>query len=798
MIRLGTLLLFLLMGTSSLQGQLGAEGDAPNRTWNAAWVTHPDITSRDPAVLHFRHELSLQQLPKSFVVRVSADNHFRLFVNGVRVGDGPARGDLDHWRYERFDLASKLHLGRNVITATVWNFGVYAPTAQMSDRTAFLLESDATGSEAISTPNGWLVEQELGQNPLPRKPGDFWEQMLSGPGEEVVAALYDWSWNAAEPAATNWLPVAFAMREWVAPGASLAKPALAARDNPWGLVPDLLPEMEYTPTPAGKVVRTDLPGGLDFPSRPLTVPAGKHVHLLLDRKELTTGFLSLSVAGGQGSRIRLVYAEALYDKNHLKGDRDEVKDRVAAGMTDVFLPDGREDRTFEPLWWRTWRYLDLDIETTTEPLTLQSLQAWFTAYPFKELASFRSGDAGLEDIWRISWRTVRTGAHDIYADSPYYEQLQYVGDSRIESLISYAVTGDDRLARQAIQAFYDSRISEGLTQSRYPSSERQIIPTFSLIWIGMVHDFWMYRPDANQVRSWIPTTRTVLDWFATHEQEDGLLLRLPWWSFVDWVPSGEMPSYDHRDESCTTTLQYLGALKDAVDLERAVGDPLLATRYEQRATHVGEGLFRSCWNFSRGLLADNPDQKSFSQQTNILAVLYDVVPKDEQLNVMKKITDAESGEPGSSGMLSASLYFRFYFARALEHAGIADEYVASLKPWRRLLSDHFSTWPEVLGKSRSDSHAWSSHPMFDLLTLVAGIEPSTSGFSTVRIAPHLGPLPSLEASYPHPLGIIHAIYQVRGSGIDARVDLPARLTGTFVFKGHSWPLYPGANEIRAE
>ena len=57
------------------------------------------------------------------------------------MGDGPARGDLLHWRYERFDLAPFLQPGPNLITATVWNFGILAPLAQISDRTAFLLES---------------------------------------------------------------------------------------------------------------------------------------------------------------------------------------------------------------------------------------------------------------------------------------------------------------------------------------------------------------------------------------------------------------------------------------------------------------------------------------------------------------------------------------------------------------------------------------------------------------------------------------------------------------------------------
>jgi hypothetical protein len=746
-------------------------------------------------VLHFRHTLTLAAVPANYVVRVSADNRFVLFVNGRRVGDGPARGDLAHWRYERFDLASLLQPGQNLITATVWNFGNYAPTAQISDRTAFLLESEASRAESISTPDGWLVKQETGQRSIPRQASDFWEQMLSGPGEEINAALYDWDWDSPTDDHASWHPVAPPMREWIYSSASRANSADADRNDAWGLVPDALPAMEYSPTQPGETVRTDLPSLRAFPSIPVNVPAATHIHILLDRKTLTTAYPVLTVSGGKGAQIHLVYAEALYDKEHRKGDRDDVGDRIAAGMTDSFLPDGGPHRVFEPLWWRTWRYLDLDIQTGAEPLQLESLQAWFTAYPFQERATFQSDDTALKKIWETSWRTIRIGSHETYTDSPYYEQLQYVGDSRIEALISYAVAGDDHLARQAITAFDQSRSSEGLTRSRYPSSEPQTIPTFSLLWIGMVHDYWMYRPDPAQVRAWLPGARAVLDWFATHEQPDGLLHRLPWWSFVDWVPSGEIPTYDSHDESCATTLEYLGSLDDAADLEKALGDPLFATRYRARATHVRNGLLSKCWNASRGLVADNPDQKMFSQQSNILAVLYDVVPKNRQQDVLRKMLAINPGDIRADGVLSASYYFRFYLARAMDHAGLADEYLSTLDPWRKLLPLHFSTWPEIPGDTRSDSHAWTAHPIYDLLTLVAGIEPATPGFAAVRIAPHLGTLPSLTATYPHPEGLIKVEYHRQNTGLDAVITLPEKLSGSFILNGKTWPLHPGENKI---
>ena len=777
--------------------QPSASADPPARQWKASWITHPTAPLRDPVVLHFRRALHLDAVPAIYLVRVSADNRFILYVNGHRVGDGPARGDLTHWRYELYDLAPWLKTGDNLIAATVWNFGVYAPIAQMSDRTAFLLESEAKGPESISTPDGWMVEEEPGRKILSRSTVTLQEYFASGPGEEVDAAHYDWHWDSPTAVGASWVPAGDPLRDSIFRGQSVAHSAEVMGNNAWDLVPDRLPHMEYTPTSAGEPVRTTTPDLNRFPSGPVTIPANSHVHILLDRKTLTTAYPELTASGGKGARVKLIYSEALYDKEGHKGDRNDVDDRTARGLSDLFLPDGGQRRTFEPLWWRTWRYLDLDIQTAGEPLQLDSITAEFTAYPFVERATFRSGDADLDKIWEISWRTARLDAHETYMDTPYYEQLQYIGDTRLQALISYAVAGDDRLARQALHAFDDSRVPDGVTHSRYPSSLSQFIPTFSLLYIGMVRDYWMYRPDPATVRNLLPGTRTVLDWFSRFEQPDGLLRRLSWWSFVDWVSTGEIPTYDSHDESCATTLEYLGALGDAVDLETALGDPVRAGRYRTRAAHVRAGIYGKCWNAARGLIADNPDRKHFSQQSNVLAVLYDVIPKDRQKEVLTRMLAINPGDIPAGGTLSASYYFRFYLARALEHAGMANDYLRSIDPWRKLLPLHFSTWPEVPGNTRSDSHAWTAHPIYDLLTLVAGIEPASPGFATVRIAPHLGKLPSLTATYPHPEGTIRVEYHRKGAGLDASITLPGKLIGIFDYQEKSTPLHPGLNTIHA-
>ena len=782
-----------------------SDGTPARAKWAAQWISHPTAPLREPITLHFKKTIDMPAVPAHFVVHVSADNRFVLYVNGQRIGDGPARGDLTHWRYETFDLAPMLKAGTNVLAATVWNFGIYAPVAQISDRTAFLLEGDTDAEKAANTDKSWMVEVEPGQVPLPRVDNQFYVYMAMGPGETLHAADYDWDWMKADTAASpRWVAAGPALRENIFPNSGIAASRGVTADVPWALIPDPLPHMAYTSEDPGHMVRDQSvgtsSGSNNFPGMPRTIAPHAHVQLMLDRSSLTTAYPKLIFSGGKGAHVVLTYAEALYDKKKHKGNRNEVGDRQAIGLMDDIYPDGGAKRVFEPLWWRTWRYLAIDIDTQDEPLTLDGMEAHYTAYPFKVTAEFHSSDPELDKIWQIGWHTAQLDAHETYMDTPYYEQLQYSGDIRLQAMITYAMTGTDLLPRQAITALNDSRIPAGITASRYPEALPQYIPTFSLLWIGMLHDNYTYRPDTKFVQEILPGTRTVLDWFASYQHEDGVLGKLPWWSFIDWIETEtkrDFPSYDANDESCLTTMQYIGALQDAIDLETTLGSAEHVATDSARLERAKKGVVTQCWDASKQLFADNAAKDMYSEHTNMLAVLYDVAPKQEQQAIMKRVVarrvDGSDGTKpvGDPPLIGASFYFRYYLARALDHAGMADEYLKTLGDWRGFLKMGFTTWPEQPGDTRSDSHAWTAHPTYDLLTLVAGVEPASPGFKTVRIAPHLGDLTSLEAAYPHELGLIHMKYTVNAGTLHAELELPAGLTGEFVWKGKTTQLKGG-------
>lgn len=431
--------------------------------WDANWISCPEVSLYDYGVYHFRKSFELEGKPESFVINISADNRYRLFVNGTPVCYGPARGDLNHWYFETVDIASLLHAGINTLAAVVWNAGLYTPGAQMTLKTGLIVQGNTEREAIVNTNQSWKVYRNPAYAPSVENRQDV------GCADVVEGSSYPWKWETTNYDDRAWKDAVLLGR---------GQPYGVGTGYDWVLCPRDIPLMEDALLRMKTIRRSE---GITASSAflegntPLVIPANRKVSLLIDQSYLTNAYPELKVSGGKDSEIRMRYSEALY-KDRQKGNRNDIEDREVEGFTDIFYPDGGSNRLFRPLWFRTYRYLEMKIETKDEPLTLLDLYGMYTAYPFKENGSFSSNLPDLQKIWEVGWRTARLCANETYYDCPYYEQLQYVGDTRIQALISLYVDGDDRLMRKAIKMFDYSRSYEGITTSRYPSRVPQYIP----------------------------------------------------------------------------------------------------------------------------------------------------------------------------------------------------------------------------------------------------------------------------------------------------------------------------------
>jgi hypothetical protein len=768
---------------------------------SAAWISYPtdvrlplhaDVFGggwREPILLRFRKQFDAGASPVR--IHVSADERFELFLDGQRIARGPDRSDVQHWCYATYDL--QLKPGSHRVEALVWSIGPYEPTAQLSWRLGFILKAEGDYDAQLTTGKAaWEVGKLDGY--------EF--------GKPVFGVAADFTAHDCGP---QWKEAAY-VKAQIIRGPLSSGNLWGESVAGWKLFPTGLPDQLDREINAGHAValgdgavehdtilskeqaqNADLPKwqvlieGYDQ----VVIPANTEKFLLWDLGNYYCAYPECEVSGGAGAKLAWSWAESLYlPKSNAKGQRDEFIGKTFHGMTDTFLPGGAAHQKFTTLWWRAGRWCLLSVKTGTEPLTIHRLALDESRYPYENESRFDDGDMQLPGVLALTTRGIQMCSHETPMDCPYYEQLNYVGDTRLELLTAYAITRDDRLARRAIELFDFSRFNGGLVNERYPSYLPQQSSTYSLIWALMLNDYAFWRNDPAFVKARVIGLRAMLEQFEPYVNKDGLLEDLPGWSFMDWVPgwkNGDAPDGD-RGVSALNNLLYVYALQKSAQIEEYAGEPLLAQRLLAKSTRTAAAVRAIFWDESRGLMADNLAHTEFSEHGQCLALLTDTLTGDQAQRCFDQLLKAPD-------LKRTTIYFSFYLMETWQKFGRGDLVLQRLDFWKDLVKQGLKTPVEQPGDTRSDCHAWGSHPLFHLQASVAGVRPASPGFRTVRIAPEPGDLPKIASTTPHPDGFISQNLAFSNGGCRGTVDLPPGITGIFVWHGQEQKLNGGANSI---
>jgi hypothetical protein len=761
----------------------------------AAWLWHPGLPEGTPGFVLFRLDVTVARA-ETVTLQVTADLCYALALDGALVGRGPDSGDVPHWAFGSYRIA--LAPGRRRLEALVWwARPPVAPECRMSLRGGFACAGVGPAFARFATGSApWRAA---------RLDGVSWRPALS----KAYHVIGDSAWidlGKFDPDRATWVGPAV-----VRPPIPAHPSGLIARG--WQLRPSRLPEQRHDSW-SGGTVRALLPRwnparSVRFPASPagggagrwnrmlrgegpVTLAPGSQVTLLVDTGDYLCGYSTLEFSGGAGTLVRWEWAEALYeteDTTGPKGNRDAVEGKFFAGFGDTWRLGGAGRRRAASPWWRSGRYWLVSVKVGPKQAVLHGLTVERTGFPLVPRASFASDDPTLGPIIELSERGLRSCMHEVFVDCPYYEQMMYVADTRVQMLLSYVIAGDDRLARRGMELFDLARSRRGFPPMRTPSFERQESTTFAMIWPWMLRDFALWRDDAPWLRERLPGLRALMEGLKAEEDAEGLLTRPPGWLFADWVPSwhvGWAPGSHEGRRSAIVNLQYLLTLQAAADLESWVGDPDMARRWASRLRPLRAALRRCFWDGRRGLWADDTSHASFSQHAQVLAILSGLRAPDPA-----RWADAAKG-----GIAAATVYFQHYLFEALGRVGRGGRVLARLNLWRELVRQGFKTPVEMPEPSRSDCHAWGAHPIFHLHATIAGVRPAAPGFRKVRIAPQPGTLASIDTVLPHPRGSVAARMRFAGGRVDATVVLPPGTTGVFEWGGKARRLRAGSQRVR--
>ena len=765
-----------------------------SKPWEAFWIASTKTFQQDYGLYQFRKQVSLPEKPSSFVIHVSGDNRYKLYVNGQLASLGPARSEVFNWNFETIDIAPLLVAGNNIVAAVVWNFGPLKPWAQMSYRTAFILQGNSITEKMLNTDSSWKCIESTAYTACTKNTN--YSNTFTGPGEQVDFNQFAKGWETNEFDDTNWSSAAELFN-------GLPKGAFAWTDG-WMLVQSSLPQMEMQ---VQRLASLRGSSGLTIPAifpkskSSFTIPKKTKASFLLDQGVLTNAYFSVAFSKGKGSTIEIGYAETLFTADssngkvkYSKSNRNEIEGKVFFGTMDALIADGTSGQVFTSLLWRTYRYVQVTVETSNEALNIDDIFGVYTGYPFMMNAVLNTSDDTLLRIMETGWRTARLCAIETYMDCPYYEQLQYVGDTRIQAMVSLYNSGDDRLMKNAITQFDQSRMAEGITGSRFPTSLPQQIPTFSLWWISMVKDYWMYRDDTGFVKSFLPGIRQVLSFFSKYEQKDGRIKNAPYWEFTDWAdaPGWHIGIAPVGNDGCSAILdlQLLLAYQTAALLETSLGKKWIANEYNLKAATLRNAILKNYWNENRKLIADTKEHDLYSQHANALAILTEVISGKEATALGNKILHEKV-------LVEATIYFKYYVNWALRKAGLGNNYLNQLQIWKDNLNQGLSTWAEVsdISNTRSDCHAWGASPNIEFFRTVLGIDTDAPGFAAIKVQPHLGNLKIIGGEIPHPKGKIKASYNYENGKWKIDIEIPANTTGKMLWKSKSFILKSGKNSF---
>ncbi len=793
---MGRLLCFILLLLTSISHAVD------DVDWKAHWIIHPEVQPQEHAVVLFRKSFNLEEKPDSFIVHVSADNHYRLFVNGKYILRGPARGDLAHWFYETVDIARHLQAGNNVIAAEVVNWGPKRSFSFFSQMTSLLLQGYSKAEEMVNTGgNNWKCLHNKAHYPkivewmTDRSTIDF-GFYAGNPTDSIRGDQYPWGWQTAEYDDAGWLP---AGRADVAGGRETQYAGGVLYSGGKLLEPRAVPLLQEKPIPFTTIRSTiGLAEGNSYidDMGSLVIPPNEYVIILIDQAHLTTGYPEMKVSGGKDAIIQAMYAENLIDDHKSpKGNRNEIDGKYMVGLKDVFVSDGGKNRMYKPTHIRTFRYIQLNIETFSEPLVIENYYHVESRAPLELKASFETDRELTGWIMDAGWRTVSVCAQDYLLSDAYYEQMQYTGDSRVHNLALLALTGDDRLTRNSLVQFGQSRIPEGLTRACYPNAFHLIIPSYSLIWIDQLHDYMLWKDDREFIAQFESGIENVLQWFEQKMQPNGLMGPMDWWGALGWprhYENGESPTV-YEGNNTLYSLHYAYTLNHAASVFSYLGNHRTAREYTLRARQITRAVNRQCRN-SEGFYTESPESEQVSQITNIMAILSGAVKGPKARELMERLLEPEDW------FGQVDLFLHLYLFEAMNMTGLQEYFHQELSEWQLMKDRGLTTFVEVPlewgeENQRSECHPWSSAPNYFFFRTVCGINPLKPGHKEIEIAPAFGEYESVKAVYPHHLGNIELNLIKDEMKLKGEITVPDGMKATLRWGRKNIKLKTGIQEV---
>ena len=609
----------------------------------------------------FRKKAVLGKASKA-ILKITADDYFKLYINGVYVTQGPPPSYPNHYYFMEIDVTSFLKEGVNTFAVHTYYQGLINRVWVSGDlRSMFWCELYLDGKVALVSDESWLTATHTGYSSCG----------IIG-YETAFAERYDSS--AKE--------VGFEKESF--------------DDSKW--------------QPASIYKQTDYILQKS-PIQPLSVYLKKPIYterkgevLFVDFGQEMVGYLRAKAKGKQGDKVLLRFGEELNSDGSVRFDM-----RCNCRYEEEWILSGKED-VLDQFDYKAFRYCEIMIP---EGASVRDVEMQVRHYPYEKKAVYKTDNEQLRKVLQLCENTIKYGTQEVFVDCPTREKGQYLGDVCVSGRAQCVLTGDTTLIKKAIIDFCGSAFICKGVMAVSTSSFMQEIADYSLLLPALI--LWVYKRDNDKdfLRLTFPYITGVYEYFMQYSQEDGLIEGVKEkWNLVDW-PDNLRDGYNFPltkpispGKHNVLNAFWIGFLKAYQDICEILGEAVNIA-----IDNVEKSFINAFYNKETGLYCDSTQKTHSAVHSNVLPLLFDIgISETKKQKIVEYICQKK--------LTSMGVYMAYFTLAALMKHGEREkaELLATDKgAWLNMLEEGATTTFEAWGKNQkwntSLFHPWATAPL---------------------------------------------------------------------------------------
>ena len=614
----------------------------------------------------FRKSFTLDAF-ESAVLRVTADDHYKLYVNGEFVCEGPAPAYPWSYFYNEIDVTQYLKKGKNVIALHTYYQGLINRTWISGDlRQMLWMQLSVDGSDVLVSDTSFRCALHSGFTPC---------------GVFGYDTAYGERYDSRSPEKDFMLP--------------------EFDDSGWGYA-------AVSKNADHKLVKQ--------PTVPLVyekiapvIRKTQNNTVFLDFGREAVGYLCAKAKGGSGDTVVMRFGEELEANGAVR-----YKLRCNCNYQEEWVLSGEED-TLNEYDFKAFRYCEIDLPTGA---TLTDVYLNARLYPYEEKAVYETENEDLKKVLRLCLDTVKYGMQEGFYDCPTREKGSYLGDISIAGRAHAVATGDTTMMKKAVTLFCDTApICKGLLAVSN-SSLMQEIADYSLQFAAQL--LWIYKTDGDIefLKKTEPYATGVLEYFLGYADKSGLISGITEkWNLVDW-PENLRDGYDFPLTNPigpgvhnVINAFWYGSITALDEIYAILGKP----RLTDLKNKVCASFFDKFYCEDRLLFCDAPKNEAkphFAVHSSILPLLFGMADGNEPLKKsIAKFIESKS-------LASMGVYMAYFALAALKLCGeheLCVKLATDEKCWINMLNEGATTTFEAWGADQkwntSLFHPWAACPV---------------------------------------------------------------------------------------